>query len=509
MKSSRYITTIIVETVCLLYVVLFVYAAVSKLLDFENFRVQLGQSPLLSAFAGWVSLGVPIMELLISLLLIFPRFRLLGLYAAFGIMTMFTTYIVIILNFSSFVPCSCGGVLEKLGWTEHLIFNIIFIALAFIAILLFINRKPDTNARKRPHLFIRIPVVFVSSIIVIIVLFLCSEDIIHHRNNFIRRFPKHRTVLKYSKELPYDSYYLAGYDQGHIYLGNRTAPLVVTVIDTTLKSSRQFRIDLPKNNFPFSSPRLKVVSPNFYFTDGTVPCVFSGSISNWKAKLRLYKNAYFSVFEPISSDKAAIRTVGSKSKERVIGIIDLANQHTLNLNHHLLEKQIDGVFDTDGMLLYNKQLDTLLYTYYYRNSYLKIAPSLKRRNVGHTIDTITKAQLKIAKIKSKGISTLASPPLLVNKNTATYGNYLFVDAGLMGQYEPEELWQKASIIDVYEWTKNRYAFSFYIYKRDGQKMREFMVNNKLLIALYGKYLTVEKLNTIDYKPWEKEQNNLK
>lgn len=49
-------------------------------------------------------------------------------------MVMFTTYIVIILHFTAFTPCSCGGALEKMGWTEHLIFNIVFVGLALIGI---------------------------------------------------------------------------------------------------------------------------------------------------------------------------------------------------------------------------------------------------------------------------------------------------------------------------------------------------------------------------------------
>ncbi len=108
MKLSISIKNLIITVICYLYVLLFVYAAVSKLLDFENFQVQLGQSPLLSAYAGWVSWGVIITELVISLLLVLNKTRLLGLYLSFTLMVMFTTYIYIILNYSAFIPCSCG-----------------------------------------------------------------------------------------------------------------------------------------------------------------------------------------------------------------------------------------------------------------------------------------------------------------------------------------------------------------------------------------------------------------
>lgn len=80
MDLKPQIRNTIIEIISLLYVLLFVYAAVSKMLDFENFRVQLGQSPLLSAFASWMSWTVPLVELLIAALLIFRSTRLWDLY---------------------------------------------------------------------------------------------------------------------------------------------------------------------------------------------------------------------------------------------------------------------------------------------------------------------------------------------------------------------------------------------------------------------------------------------
>lgn len=125
-----------VDVVCALFVVLFVYAAVSKLIDYEKFRVQLGQSPLLTAFAGTVAWAVPALEIILSTMLFSRRTRLIALYGCFTLMVMFTAYIVTVLYFSGNVPCSCGGVLEKLGWEEHLVFNAGFVALAGLAIFL-------------------------------------------------------------------------------------------------------------------------------------------------------------------------------------------------------------------------------------------------------------------------------------------------------------------------------------------------------------------------------------
>ena len=137
MKPTPKTINAIVNTISYLYALLFIYAATSKLLDFNTFKIQLGQSPLLSAFADWVLISIPAFEICIAIILLIPKFRLLGLYASYLLMSMFTTYIHIILNYSSFVPCSCGGILQKMTWNQHLIFNMVFIILALIAIIIF------------------------------------------------------------------------------------------------------------------------------------------------------------------------------------------------------------------------------------------------------------------------------------------------------------------------------------------------------------------------------------
>lgn len=147
MKQCKKHKGIIIDIICLLFMVLFVYAAASKWLEFEKFRAQLGQSPLLTAFADGVVWAVPAAELAISLLLFMPRFRLGALYASLSLMTLFTAYIVAVLYFSPYVPCSCGGILENLGWAEHLVFNLVFIALAIAGILLYTNPEKTNTAR--------------------------------------------------------------------------------------------------------------------------------------------------------------------------------------------------------------------------------------------------------------------------------------------------------------------------------------------------------------------------
>ena len=118
------------EVICFSLIVLFVYASVSKILDYENFRTELGQSPVLSTYAIVVAPVVLALELLTALFLSLRQTRKWALLSSFMLMVMFTCYIVIILNFSDNIPCSCGGVLQRLGWHDHIIFNIVFVFLS-------------------------------------------------------------------------------------------------------------------------------------------------------------------------------------------------------------------------------------------------------------------------------------------------------------------------------------------------------------------------------------------
>ncbi|HYG19635.1 MAG TPA: MauE/DoxX family redox-associated membrane protein [Ohtaekwangia sp.] len=125
----------VIEIISTVFVLLFVYAALSKLLDYEKFVVQVGQSPMLTDLAPVIAWFIPGLELVIALLLIIPKTRLIAMYASFGLMTAFTTYILLASQFTDYVPCSCGGVIANLSWTGHLIFNIALMALAMGAVL--------------------------------------------------------------------------------------------------------------------------------------------------------------------------------------------------------------------------------------------------------------------------------------------------------------------------------------------------------------------------------------
>jgi putative oxidoreductase len=116
---------------------LFLYASVSKFLDFHTFIGEMNNQPLPNSLTPFLVWTIPSLEIIIAGALIFERTRLAGFYASLLLMTLFTIYtIVILLHFFSYIPCSCGGVIKKLTWSQHLVFNLFFVTLSVIGIFL-------------------------------------------------------------------------------------------------------------------------------------------------------------------------------------------------------------------------------------------------------------------------------------------------------------------------------------------------------------------------------------
>lgn len=137
MKWRRRHNGITVEIISILYVVVFAFTGLTKLMEGDRFFNNLNNSPILpdmvwlSYIISWV---VPTLEIVIALLIAIPRTRLKGLYSALGLMIAFTIYVVGIVFISPYAPCSCGGIITLLSWPQHLIFNVGLIILALVAI---------------------------------------------------------------------------------------------------------------------------------------------------------------------------------------------------------------------------------------------------------------------------------------------------------------------------------------------------------------------------------------
>lgn len=139
----------IVEIISALFILLFVYTAVSKLMEGIKFEQTLSKSPLIGNYAGLIAIALPVTEIVVAILLLIPRTRLFGLYASAALMTLFTLYLSYMIAFTPKLPCSCGGVLKQMNWNQHLVFNLFFTGLAFTGIWLLKHPKNEQGSTKK------------------------------------------------------------------------------------------------------------------------------------------------------------------------------------------------------------------------------------------------------------------------------------------------------------------------------------------------------------------------
>ena len=129
------------EILSSLFILLFVYTAVSKWIDYASFQNTLQHSPLIGSFAVVVAWLLPLIELGIAALLFFDPTRKVGFYATGSLLIVFTVYIGYMLLTATHLPCSCGGVLKYLSWRAHLLFNVGWILLALAGLWLMQERQ--------------------------------------------------------------------------------------------------------------------------------------------------------------------------------------------------------------------------------------------------------------------------------------------------------------------------------------------------------------------------------
>ncbi|WP_430981144.1 MauE/DoxX family redox-associated membrane protein [Sphingobacterium faecium] len=133
---------IILGTFHYLIFTLLLYSAVSKIAGYDLFVNNLDKSPFFKGInTNLIAVGVISLEILIPVLFFFNKTTKVAYLLSFFLFFLFTGYIIMMFLFSPYLPCSCGGLIEKLSWKQHIYFNIVFII--FSAVLYLIEKKDE------------------------------------------------------------------------------------------------------------------------------------------------------------------------------------------------------------------------------------------------------------------------------------------------------------------------------------------------------------------------------
>lgn len=469
---------IIATAISFFLILLFVYASVSKLNDFENFQLQIGQSPILGTYPKTFSFATIFCELAIVVLLSIRNLRLIGLYASLGMMAAFTLYIYLILNFSGSIPCSCGGILEKMDWNEHFIFNLACVVLIIIAVIL-------TKLEQKKKLTAAIQLmVTVPTLAILILFFLHIDD---NKGNFERKIISPLKLEHKTLEFPSNNYYFAGHCGDSLFLGNRRAPLLLSTVTPDFSAVKVDTIKLYNYTHQFVSVTINVLYPYFSVSDGKVPVIYEGKLPALNAYDTGIDRLYFSRFYMIAPKKYVFKTMLVKKMENELGLLN-TDRNEYQIFPDVLKKEVDGVFDTDGDLTIDQHHNQIIYTHFYRNEIITADFDLGNVKRYRTVDSLSHTPIE-TKTLGNGQKKLLRSPSVINQIQTVSDDKFYNVSKMRGQNETYKDFRNNDVIDVYESRTKKYLYSFYIRNEKRNKIKGILSTKHYLYVLSGNQLT--------------------
>lgn len=311
------------------------------------------------------------------------------------------------------------------------------------------------------------------------------------RNGFERAMPTTTLQPKFSIEAAIADPYFAGAAGGQIYLGSlASCSTVAAVQDSTISF-----VKIDHGSFP--KPRvgkIAILSPYFFLADLVEFRVYRGKMKDWRLTEEIHKpGEFFTELVPLSIHSLALRTYRSDE-----GVFALSKENYVTnewrTEPSLLEKQLDGIFCTDGMLQFDRTFSKVVYTYFSRNQFICTDSSLQLLYRGTTIDTSSHVSFKIGKLPGRSGYTMASPPHIVNRRTSVSDNTLYVNSTLVADNENEEIFKRVDVLDIYDLADGQYERSIYLQRHKGKKLTHFMVDQDRVFTLTETILQAYQLN---------------
>lgn len=344
---------------------------------------------------------------------------------------------------------------------------------------------------------LKISMCFAFSLLIIAILYLNSRHLTND-NGFRRNYKQNNLKNLCLQDLTHNSFYIAGSDYKSLYLGNYMTPDLMLIINT-----HNLDMDTVKLNFltnkHMTKPEMfiRVDSPYVYLFYGKHPLILRGKIQDQKLTEYIVDGPkFYSHFGfPLSNSSLVVKTYDSNKQQYTLSKI--SENPTLIINNpKSIEKQLDGIFCTEGLVSYQKKNLKLVFTYAYRNAYTILDTNLNITAKGQTIDTNTRVKIQLEAVRSDQQIVMAKPPLFVNLITALDQQVLYVKSKLKASNENYTNYNQNTIIDAYDLNDQFYKYSFYIPNINDKRVSDMVIANNHLFVIQGQYLSKYQLSTV-------------
>lgn len=462
----------------LLFILLFVYAALSKLFDLGIFQSQIAQSTMLAPYAKVLSWIVPIAELLLVVLVLIVRTRVRGLLGSAVLMFGFTIYVYLIWIYSPSLPCSCGGVLEAMDWEAHLYFNLGFTLLAIWAWYL-------ESGKNRNYTLL-----FIGSfgmLALVLTLFLTQpQPQILQDESFVRTYQEHKLTLIAEQKLEFNSYYVTGVTDSLVYLGNSTGFTHGVKWNYRTGDTTYFKIQINGAPEQFASlPKWQVYKNHFFIGEGVTPSLYRGKVGEWIAQKFMPAVPFYSEIVAIDTAEFIIRGMQASIQKYV-----LANYNNIEPYvqiHDILQQDPGNLFQADGSLVWSAEQQQTSYLNFYKSRIDHWNRDLVNPQTTTLLYNLTTDIRTHQGRDGTHLPETAYSPF--HTKLRTWNNKYYILSNVIGAEENINDFNKSSIIDIYS---NTYLESIRIPNRNGENASDFYITDEYIIVHYSTQVVVYK-----------------
>ncbi|WP_207515347.1 hypothetical protein [Longitalea luteola] len=344
---------------------------------------------------------------------------------------------------------------------------------------------------RRTHPLLILSVLFAASFAIIGTLAFISKKVQNNKNGFTRRLIGAALVPRARIAFPVVINRMIGNDSGRLlFQGN--SPYSIYVSGPDLASFQHIALKIQPDSKINSGIRMFLQDHHIYVSCRNMPGIISYDLND--GTVRKHALSYFYSKEAcISKDNFILRTNDPLSKDPIFTKINL-NNTAARFNDQFSDRNGQSNFLTDGVLYFDATTRLACYTYFYQNGFICMDTNLNITLRARTIDTISKREIKVARVGSS--LTMKSPPKFVNYLGAVAAGTLYLQSAIKADNEYQLDHAENSVIDMYDLKKGSYKGSFYIPAHEGKKLHQFHVIGKNLYAVYGKNVVMYDLSII-------------
>lgn len=324
---------------------------------------------------------------------------------------------------------------------------------------------------------------YLASFLLVAGLYATAYFQLRHANNFIRLFPPHMLGKQSRIDLSTNAFYIAGRDQDTLYLANRLDARWIKKVSLTTLSNVDLALQWPVLTPPFSDWQVSINQGILSFSNYINGIVLQSSAPFSKAApvAKLAQPLYRTI--PLSHHTMVAKSYNSQLKTR--SIVRLQLDRFLVNQSYLPAQKPDGLYSTEGILLWNEAYEKLLYIHNFINTVTILDSSCAIQATRSTIDLTDSLHGSVITSRQNGNQVQQVESAIVNQLATTDQHLVLVYSKTPANNQPLAQFRKNATIDVYQLPAFTYLYSFYLPLAKDQHPVDILLHQQQLFVLMG------------------------